>query len=295
MSSFSPSDAGLEGFRVTRENPKAFTRWVLFSFAISVIGAVVTVSMPPEVRNALATLRADETPDARELGEALLAAAPLVIAGLMVQCVMAAAVYRIIFRHDDDRFGYLRLGMDELRLMALTVQFVLILMGLLGGVTILSGFAMAAASAAGDEVGTSVGLVLEFVSVSVVLYVVVRLSLAPVVTFAERRMVLFGSWSVTRGHVLHLLLAYLLAICCMFVITLLTLVLFLTMSAIFLTVTRGDVSTLTSVLNPDETSFAAYFNPLMLVYMFIASIITALWYAVIAAPGAWAYLQLSES
>src|ERR1700744_5185294 len=115
MSGFSASEAALEGFRVTREHPKAFGAWVIVSFAISVLGALVSVLMPPEVRHGLETLRADETPTIAQLMDALIAVAPILIMGLAVQCIMAAAFYRLIFRHEDPRFGYLRLGADEVR------------------------------------------------------------------------------------------------------------------------------------------------------------------------------------
>ena len=292
MTPYSATEAGLEGFRITRENPRAFALWVVFSFAVSVLGAVVTVSMPAEVRTALETLRADQTPDPRQLLEALIAAAPLLIFGLTVQCMMAAAVYRIIFRHDDVRFGYLRLGMDELRLMALTLLFLLLVIGLLVVVTVAAGLVMAVVAAAGTSIAIFVGAVVELFAMGLVVYVLVRLSLAPVITFAERRIALFESWKYTHGQFWRLFLAYLLAAFCIVLITLLTLILFITLAFIYLTITGGSYSDISAIMNPDETAYSSYFNPGMIAYMLVGSVITALWYAVIAAPGAWAYLKL---
>jgi hypothetical protein len=292
MSSFSATEAGLEGFRITRENPKAFARWVLFSFAVSLLGAIVTVSMPAEVRNALETLRSEQTPTAMQLGAALIAAAPVLLFGLTVQCVMAAAVYRIIFRHDDVRFGYLRFGIDEVRLMGLTLLFLLLVIGLLVGVTLGAALAMAIVSAISSTAAMFVGGVVELFSIGLVVYVLVRLSLAPVITFAERRITIFASWRVTRGHFWVLFLAYLLAVFCIFMIMIVTMFLFLALAFIAVTIAGGQYSDVSALLNPEETSYSSYFNPGMLAYMFVGSVITALWYAVIAAPGAWAYLKL---
>jgi hypothetical protein len=289
MQVFSPTDAALEGFRVTRENPRAFVRWVLFSFVISLLGAIITVSMPADVRNALDTLRADKTPDTRELLEALLATGPLLWFGLMVQCVMAAAVYRIILRHDDARFGYLRLGLDEIRLMALTLVMLCVVIGLMMAVTMASVLIGGLAFGAGHGVGMAVGAMLELLSLGLIIYVMVRLSLAPVVTFAERRLVLFGAWSLTEGLFWRLLGAYLLAVFTMFLVTLLTLILFITLTFIYQVATGGSPSEVLALLNPDETSYGSYFNVTMILYMFVGSIVTALWWAVIAAPGAWVY------
>ncbi|MDB5445936.1 MAG: hypothetical protein JWQ97_1253 [Phenylobacterium sp.] len=292
MTPFSATEAGLEGFRITRENPKAFALWVTFSFLVSVLGAIVTVSMPAEVRTALETLRADQTPDAHQLLEALIAAAPLLVFGLTIQCVMAAAVYRIIFRHDDVRFGYLRLGLDELRLMALTLLFLLLVIGLLVVVTVAAGLVMAVVSAAGAPLAIFIGAVVELFAIGLVVHILVRLSLAPVITFAERRIALFESWKLTHGHFWRLFLAYLLAAFCIVLITLLALILFVTLAFIYLTITGGSYSDISAIMHPDETAYSSYFNPGMIAYMLVGSVITALWYAVIAAPGAWAYLKL---
>ena len=150
MSRFSASEAALEGFRITRENPRAFAAWAAVSFAVSILGAVVTVLLPAEVRHGLATLSADETPDARQLLDALIAVAPILALGLAIQCIMAAGVYRLIFRHDDVRFRYLRLGADEARLMGLTLIYVGLIIGLLVAVTLGAAIIMALASFAGN-------------------------------------------------------------------------------------------------------------------------------------------------
>lgn len=294
MSSFSATEAGLEGFRITRENRGAFLRWVLFSFVVSLLGAIVTVSMPVEVRSALDTLRADNTPTMVQLGEALIATSPLLVVGLAVQCVMAAAVYRIIFRHDDARFGYLRLGMDELRLMALTILFLLLVIGLLMGVTIGAGLVMAGVYAVSAPLAVFLGGLVELFAIGLVIYVLVRLSLAPVITFVGRRVTIFDSWRVTKGQFWKILLAYVIAMFCIFLIMVVTMALFMALAMIVLKINGGQVTDISAFISPDETSFSAYFNPGMIAYMLVGSVVTALWYAVIAAPGAWIYRHLHE-
>lgn len=292
MNQFSPSEAGLEGFRVARENRRAFGLWVLFSFAVSLLGALVTVSMPAEVRTAMETLQSDTTPDARTFLHAMIAMAPLLVFGLAIQCVMAAAVYRIILRHDDTRWGYLRLGRDELRLMALTLIYLGLAIAGLVGVTIAAALLAAIAGMGGQAVGAFVGVAAELFAIGLVIYVAVRLSLAPVITFAERRFAIFDSWPLTRGAFWRLLGAYVLALFCMIVVTIVTLVLFTALAGILVLVTGGQMEDVSRMFDPDQTSLAAYFNPLMLAYMLVGSLITALYYAVIAAPGAWVYQRL---
>jgi len=292
MSGFSASEAALEGFRITRENPRAFGAWVAVSFAISVLGAIVTVLMPPEVRHALETLRADETPDMARLLDALIAVAPILVLGLAIQCVMAAAVYRLIFRHDDTRFGYLRLGMDELRLMGLTLIYIALFMLLLVGVTMGAAIIAALAAFAGQTAAIFMGGVAELFSLGLVVFVLVRLSLAPVATFAERRLAVFESWSLTRGHFWRLFGAYVLALACVVVVGILAMVVFTGVAGVVVLLTGGQLADLSGIFKPDETSIRTYFNPGLIAYMIVGSVFSALYYAVIAAPGAVAYQHL---
>jgi hypothetical protein len=292
MAAFSATEAALEGFRITRENPGAFVRWVAVSFAVSLLGAVVTVSMPAEVRAALETLRSDETPDPGTLAGALFALAPILVFGLAFQCMMAAAVYRVIFRHEDTRFGYLRLGIDELRLMGLTLVYVGMAIGLLFLLTLGSALLAAAASLAGQAPALFVGACAELFSLGFIVYVAVRLSLAPVATFAERRLTVMESWTLTRGQFWRLFLTYALALCCVVVIGFLALILFAALAGIVVLLTGGQLSDVGAIFKPDETSIAAYLNPGAVAYMVVGSIFSTLYYAVIAAPGAVAYRHL---
>jgi len=292
MKAFSASDAALEGFRITRENPWAFARWVLVSFVVSLLGAVVTVSMPAEVRDALATINSDETPSLTKLLDALLALLPLLTFGLAVQCMMAAAVYRLILRHDDTRFGYLRLGIDELRLMALTIILVLLFIVFMVLITLGAALVMAMASVAGQSVAIFVGSVTEAFLTGLLVFVAVRLSLAPVATFAEKRLTIFESWQLTRGQFWRLLGAYVLALACIVVLGFLALVIFTALAGVILLATGQQMTDLAAVFTPDASSFRTYFSPALVAYMFVGSVFSALYYAVIAAPGAVAYQAL---
>jgi len=295
MNRFSPSDAALEGFRITRENPRAFAWWAGASFLVSVLGAFVTVLMPENVRHAMETLRSEETPDIRTLLEALVAVSPLFIFGLAFQCMMAAAVYRVIFRHGDSRYGYLRLGRDELRLMALTLIFVVMTILLAVALTLGAAIVVTISAFAGKGIALSMAGVAELVSLAVLVFVLVRLSLAPPATFAERRIRIGESWTLTKGVFWRLLGAYALALACIVVIGLLALVLFTAVTEIIILLSGGQPSDVANIFNPDETSFQSYLNPGMIAYMIVGSLFNTLYFAVIAAPGAVVYRHLHDN
>jgi hypothetical protein len=293
MTGFSATDAALEGFRITREKPKALLAWTAFSFLVSVVGVLITVNMPAEARAALEALQSNQNPDIENLMEALAILSPMLLFGLAVQCVMAAAVYRIILRPADEKFSYLRLGKDELRLMALTLIYLVLGVMLLAAVQLAIVIITFAASPLGQGAMMFVGSAAELFTLGVFFYVGVRMSLAPVITFDRGRLAILDSWSVTHGQFWRLLGAYVLAICCVFVVAILVLMLFYLISLIVMLSMGGTFGDLRQIFQPDETTLRSYLNPFMIAYMVVGSLFTAIYYAVIAAPGALAYRELT--
>lgn len=294
MAGFSATDAALEGFRITREKPRAFMAWTAFSFAVSVLGVFITFAMPEEARRALESLSSDQPAEPEALLSALTLLSPLLLFGLIVQCVMAAAVYRIMLHPEEARFSYLRLGRDELRLMALTLIYLVLFVLLLAVVQVGVLLIALAASALGQGAMMFVMTALTLFSLGICLFIGVRMSLAPAITFDTQRLAILDSWPMTRGHFWRLLGAYILAVACLFVVAVVAMVLFLSVAAIILVATGGGIGDVGQVIQPDETSLRSYLNPFVLAYMLLGSLFQALWYAVVAAPGAYAYRALRE-
>ncbi len=293
MSGFQPAEAALEGFRITRENPRAFGIWVGASFLVSVLSVIIDALLPSSVRQGLESISANDTMTARQFLDTLILVSPVLVLGLIVQSIMAAAVYRLIFRHDDTRFGYLRLGADEVRLMALTLIYIFLTIGLfvaaLTTIAVIGGlFSLGGTTAA--ALGTTAAVV--FVG-GIVLYTLVRLSLAPVATFAERRLAVFESWGLTRGHFWQLLGAYMLALACIAVIGFLILTVFTGVAGAIMLASGGKLSDVNSLVQPqDASSLKSYLSFGIIAYMLVSSVFSALYNAVIASPGAVAYREL---
>jgi hypothetical protein len=121
----------------------------------------------------------------------------------------------------------------------------------------------------------------------------VRMSLAPVITFDRGRLAILDSWTVTHGQFWRLLGSYVLAISCVVVMSVLAIVLFMMLAGIVTVLTGGSLADLGRIFQPDETKLDSYLNPFMVGYLVVSSIFTAIYYAVIAAPGAWAYRELT--
>ncbi len=294
MAGFSPSDAALEGFRLTRERPKALLAWTLFALLISVAGAVITINMPADGRAALQSLEADGAIDPGALMQALLVLSPLLVFGLSVQCMMAAAVYRILLRPVGDRFSYLRFGGDELRLMGLTLIYLVLAVFLIAIVQLGVALLGLLASIAGEAATTFVLAVAELFSLGLLIFVGIRMSLAPVITFDRGKLAVFESWAMTRGQFWRLGGAYLLAVCCLVVLAVVTLVVFFCLSLAAMMATGGEVADLVAILRAREVTASSYASPFMIAYVLIGSLFTAMYYAVLAAPGAFAYRALKD-
>ena len=292
MAEFKVTDAALEGFRIARENPKAFRAWVVLNLAVSVLAILIDVFMPAGVRHGLDTLNGSETLTLGQFVDTIILAAPVLILALAVMSIMAAAVYRLIFRHADADFGYVRLGADELRLMAVTLICFLIVMATVVAATVVIGLGFAIISAAVPNIVALVPWLGTLGVLAVAAFVIVRLSLAPVATFAERRLVVFDSWSLTRGHFWQLFGAYALAVACIVTIWVLVVFVCFGVAGSIVMVTGGQLADVKGIFTASGTSLRSYLSVGVIAYAIVNSIVSALYNAVIAAPGAVAYQQL---
>lgn len=292
MTAFSATDAALEGFRITRERPRVVLVWAVFSFLVSICSAIYLISIGQEARAVLDARVAEQAPDLQAFGAAMADLAPMMVMGLLVQCVMAAAVYRILLRPEDRGLAYLKVGMDELRLAALTFIYVLLASLMLAVVVLAAGVIAALASFAGQGAAILVAAASELFFLGLLFYVAVRLSLAPAITFAEQRIAIFDSWRLTHGQFWRLTGAYFLAICGIMVIALLVVTIF---SALVAVAVGGDLQAVGKMFAPDQTSLATYFSPVMIIYLLVAGWLSALYYAVVIAPAAVAYRELTRA
>jgi hypothetical protein len=134
--------------------------------------------------------------------------------------------HRIILRPDTGPLGGLRLGKDELRLMMLTLIYLVLGVMLLAVAQLAIGVVTLLASVLGQTALAFVFSVAELFTLGLFFYLAVRMSLAPVITFDRGRLAILDSWKITHGQFWRLLGAYVLAICCVVVVSLLALMLF---------------------------------------------------------------------
>lgn len=298
MAKLSVSDIAVAGFRVARQKPATIVVWAVAALLMSLVSAGLMLSMGGEAMNQMMSLALN--PQAIEANPQAMAAlyaqlAPLYGAFMLVSIVYYAvllpAAYRAVLRPKESALGYLRFGADEGRQLVVNIVLSLVLFGVYlgGGILMMLIVAITAfAGGAGAAIGTLLGLV---ALLALWFYVAVRLSLAGPQTLAERRIRLFGSWALTKGKFWPLFGGYVVAFLLALVVTILGAIVVFAASAVI----GGGMQGLSAVSKPDMSSASAYFQPLMIVYLVLMSVVSALGTAILLCPAADAYNALTNA
>ena len=296
----SPTEAAFEGFRLTREKPLIVVWWTVVYLSVNlVVMALATSILGSSMTDILAMSANPMSADAQALetvGPKLLmfeaAALPLL---LLMSAVLAGAAYRAVLHPGEtSRFGYLKLGADELRLALLYLVLTFIIIGammvislvvgvLLGLIVGVSGGGAAGAVAGGLAMAAALTAMLGALA-----YFGVRLSLAGPATFSEKKLTLRPAWLMTRGHFWRLLGAYFLSWILAIVVTLLGKAVFTGVGA----AVGGGMGAYTAAGLPDFSSMASVFGPDHLLFLASTAVLGALQAAVTLTPAAVAYRAL---
>ncbi len=211
---FSATDAAFEGFRVVRRKPVVLLWWALLYAALSLVSLALMSGMGDsfaefvrvsEELEASSAGGAEPSPEEMgrmfgALGGYMASFAWIFPLQIIVGSVMAAGVARAVVRPSEGRFGYLRLGMDEVRVfvvsLVLGLIFGLVYIGCVIGIAVTG----AIAGAIGEAWAGLIVLVAVLATLALLVWLAVRLSLAIPITVAERRMAFFDSFGVTRGR-----------------------------------------------------------------------------------------------
>jgi hypothetical protein len=292
MEVVSISDAAFTGFRIVRERPKAVAVWAAVQLVTSLILAAALVVMAGR-----AFMRLQAIGDAAKMGAGEFAAifqqlAPfygLALIFLMAfNAVLYGAMNRAVMRPADDRFGYFRLGADELR------QFGVLLLSsaVIVGVYVAAGvIAILAAAIVGLAFRPAAGLAVVLAvlaAICAVIFVAVKLSLASAQTFATAKVNVFGSWALTRGRFWPIFGTYVLAFALAGVVIVLGFVVNFALVAIL-----GGGGAMAAMMHPDFGSLAAMISPMRLAQALVSAVLTALIWPIFLTPPAAIYLRFT--
>ncbi len=301
MSSFSATDAALSGFRLAARKPMLILAWAGISLVFTIVYfAIVGVTMLPMIGM---IGDAEPSPEAMAAasGASVLSNLITLPLSLLASSMAQAAAYRAILRPEDRGLAYFKLGGDELRILVvnvvLTILFavvalaVVLVMGLIGGGAM---FAARGSDQSGG-VGALLMVIMILAACAGTIFLAVRFSLAPVITFATRKISIFETWSMTAGRFWPLLgtwvLVVIFAILLYVVMAIVAFVLaMLTGVTSFLALGGGALE--------DPSALAALAGPLIIAAL-VFGLLIAVWYALMIAvsmcPAADIYRQLNPA
>jgi hypothetical protein len=294
MADFAATDVAFTGIRFVREHPRTLAIWAGIQIIISLAFGVLFVGlMGPYMAQLQAMNHPGDKPDPAQVLSAIGHLAPLYAVFLMFSLLFSAMLHatmaRAVLRPDEERLGYIRFGLDEARQLLLILLWVVLIAAAYAVViaaAIAAGLALAATPRAFHPMFVVLGCLLV---AGAAIYLVLRLCLASPLTFESRQVNLFGSWSLTRGHVWKMLGAFLLVLGLGVVIMLLVMVITVAVAGVL-----GGLGAMASLFRPDVTSVGAYFVPARLAVNLIWALATPLFWALFFMPVSEIYRQLTR-
>ena len=180
MTPFSASDAALEGFNLIRRRWRVVLGWAGFNLLALVMLVVLTVVL---------SLAAGAASGGASRPVAMVAGLVAGLGSVAVEAIIATAVFRVELRPEQPAFLHLRLGRDELRLVAIW------LITLTGGWVV---WWLVTLAGRAVHVGGPWSRLLALV---LAVYFGLRFLLTAPISFVERRIDFPRSWRLTRGRV----------------------------------------------------------------------------------------------
>ena len=205
------------GFRLLREKPAAVAVWGLL-YMLAVVG--MTLLMRPFMTTQMQAIGGDPQAALANMGATM---GRLFLFGLIffvLYVVLMTAAQRAVLQPERRGFFYLRLGMDELRLLALTFIFVIgFYIGLVVVAIVLS-LIIGLLAAATGSFGLAAGLMfVEFIAMfGFVVWFCTRFALAFPLTLLRGKIIIGEAWRITRGRFWQLFAAFLVVFLIMIVL-----------------------------------------------------------------------------
>lgn len=297
--SFSATDAAFEGFRLVRRNPVALVAWTLVYLVYTLATLFAAGGMMRSMAVWMQQVEALEAGPPPSSPEALLPIMESYVAAmshmawaiplsLVIGAVLMAAIARAVLTPGAGGFGYLRLGMDEVRVFVVTLV-IAILYAIATTIAFAAAFIIGGiASSFIEGWGVLVMVLTVLAAIAFVIWLGVRWSLAVPITVDQKKFAIFDSFAVTKGRFWPLLGMALIAIVMVIVVSLLAGIVTMPISMM------GGMSLLGN-MSGDPTEMFRNFNPTnpwIIASSVVNAFVYALTVAVLYAPFSAAYRDI---
>ena len=284
MAGFRGDRAVASGFRLIGREPLAVLAWAAVYLAL---GILPQAAIWPKMAQLMRTSGGEMDPRVlAELNAAMLGYQPVIwLCSILMYTLLYGAIYRAILEPENRRYFYLRLGMQELWM--LLSSAVVLILGVIA--IIIAAIPIGIVGSAAGQGATGLTFLLGCAVFLLFFWLAMRFALAGVMAFAQGRFVLLGSWRLTKGHGLKMMGVAVLLLCIVLGVELVFGV------AAFLSLypmINGGEAALTKALG-DPATLVSRWAPWIVVLCLLGSIVVAAFYAVLAAPWASIYRDLT--
>ncbi|MFT3995965.1 MAG: hypothetical protein QM667_01040 [Asticcacaulis sp.] len=290
-------DFAFEGFRLIRERPSLIGWWGAVLLIALVLSTALLMSVAGPEWNAFIQGQLPKEPE--KTAELLMRLGPAYLLALMITLMFSAiitcAIYRAVLGGHSDRFGFLRLGGDELRQVALSfvLALIIIVVTVVSAIvlSLFGGLLSLLVGAVSKAIVPVIGTLTMAVAMIFNIWLMVRLSMVSVQSFDEGHFNLTGSIRLTHGRFWSLLGGFGVAFLMAMVVSILAQVVYMAMAAL---ITGKDVVTVDEVPLPDVSQLANILEPLTGVYLLVNGVIAPLTTAILIGAVASAYQMLKK-
>ena len=283
------TDCAFEGFRLTRRAPKALLTWALAYGVFFTLFFLVAAPNLVTVMSMVTALEGNSNPSIEEIQPLMQAYGAMFAWGMplaiLFSAVMNTAIARSVIQPEDSRFGYLRVGKAELRVLAVNL-IVAVITGL-AAIVVFAIVSVIAAIALTVPALWLVVVLLSLAGLALIIWLTIRLSLAVPITFAEGRIAVKESFAMTRGVFWPLLGMAIIA----WVMALLVALLGSAVAAP-ISLLVGGMDRLAGLENAGVAQMLRVAGPALAVSLVVNAVLSAAQIAIMYAPFSAAYLQL---
>jgi hypothetical protein len=304
MASFSVSDAAGAGFQLIGRKPLSVFAWGLFAVVVGVlpIMGIMGASMGPMFDLMRETQLHPQTPPDRaaimQVYSHMMFVNPLLrLLSLVVQTVLAAAVFRAVLEPRNSAFAYLRLGMQEVWIVLVTiVEAILIGIGLVCAILVAGVIDAVLFKTVVTPVAVIIAIVLGCAIFFGLIWIVLRLSMATLISFDDRKFRLFESWAFTRGQAGNLFLLALLLLVILILLEMVALGVLAVPAMIFIaphmTSPEAVPAAMEAFFKQSPQAMLQSAAPAIVVFVLVFSLVIGAVHAIFMAPWAAAYKML---
>ena len=273
MSKLTVGEAAFSGFGLVKRDPQTFLGAAVLMSALGVLTALVLVPAYARMFTAMLDAASADVDPTASLEATLgfyASLGPLMLLSIPIGAMVLAALDRsLVFGRSEGWVLGLKIGMDELRVILVTIvgyilsYLAFLVVGILALVAAGVAAAGVAAGGGGDGGAAAVMLLLiiplYFGAAAVSVWIGIRLCLAGPATIGESRFVIFESWSMTKGRFWKLFLGYL-------VVYVLSYLIYLAVWAVAAAVAFGSLMSTSGGEMPDFSGLESMsLNPMVVV------------------------------